>query len=70
MAMIGVGKDKEKAQDARFIALGARVAAEHGADIVKTYYTAEESAKLPRAVRCRSQSQADRNATPMRILSR
>ena len=38
MAVIGVGKDKEKAQDARFIALGARVAAEHGADMVKTYW--------------------------------
>ena len=42
MAVIGVGKNNEKAQDARFIALGARVAAEHGADIVKTYYTAED----------------------------
>ena len=40
VGVIGVGKEvKEKAQDARFIALGARVAAEHGADIVKTYYT-------------------------------
>ena len=42
VAVIGVGKDKEKAQDARFIALGARVAAEHGADIVKTYYTEKD----------------------------
>ncbi len=41
VGVIGVGKDSEKAQDPRFIALGARVAAEHGADIVKTYYTAE-----------------------------
>ncbi len=40
VGVIGVGKDKEKAQDPEFIALGARVAAEHGADIVKTYYTA------------------------------
>ncbi len=40
VGVIGVGKEvKEKAQDPRFIALGARVAAEHGADIVKTYYT-------------------------------
>ena len=39
VAVIGVGKDKEKAQDPKFIALSARVAAEHGADIVKTYYT-------------------------------
>ena len=41
VGVIGVGKEvKEKSQDPRFIALGARVAAEHGADIVKTYYTA------------------------------
>ncbi len=40
VGVIGVGKEvKEKAQDSRFIGLGARVAAEHGADIVKTYYT-------------------------------
>ncbi len=45
-AVIGVGKDKEKAQDPRFIALGARVAAEHGADIVKTYYTVEDFDKV------------------------
>jgi len=42
LGVIGVGKDKEKKQDPRFIALGARVAAEHGADIVKTYYTARD----------------------------
>ena len=42
LGVIGVGKDKEKTQDPRFIALGARVAAEHGADIVKAYYTAED----------------------------
>jgi len=41
MGVIGVGHDREKAQDPRFIALGARVAAEHGADIIKTYYTSE-----------------------------
>ena len=46
VGVIGVGKEKEKAQDARFIALGARVAAEHGADIVKTYYTAEDFEKV------------------------
>jgi len=41
VGVIGVGKEvKEKTQDPKFIALGARVAAEHGADIVKTYYTA------------------------------
>ena len=42
IGVIGVGKDKEKTQDHRFIALSARVAAEHGADIVKTYYTAQD----------------------------
>jgi len=41
IGVIGVGKDNEKTQDPKFIALGARVAAEHGADIVKTYYTTE-----------------------------
>jgi len=39
VAVIGIGHDKEKSQDARFLALCARVAAEHGADIVKIYYT-------------------------------
>ena len=39
IGVVGVGKDKEKKEDPKFIALGARVAAEHGADIVKTYYT-------------------------------
>ena len=48
VGVIGVGKDKEKAQDPRFIALGARVAAEHGADIVKTYYTAKDFEKVTR----------------------
>lgn len=46
VGVIGVGKDKEKAQDPKFIALGARVAAEHGADIVKTYYTAKDFEKV------------------------
>jgi putative autoinducer-2 (AI-2) aldolase len=46
VGVIGVGKDEEKTQDPRFIALGARVAAEHGADIVKTYYTAEGFEKV------------------------
>jgi putative autoinducer-2 (AI-2) aldolase len=40
VGVIGVGKELgEKTQDPKFIALGARVAAEHGADLVKTYYT-------------------------------
>ncbi len=46
VGVMGVGHEKEKTQDARFIALGARVAAEHGADIVKTYYTAEGFEKV------------------------
>jgi putative autoinducer-2 (AI-2) aldolase len=46
VGVIGVGKDKEKAQDAKFIALGARVAAEHGADLVKTYYTPKDFEKV------------------------
>jgi putative autoinducer-2 (AI-2) aldolase len=48
VGVIGVGHDKEKTQDPRFIALGARVAAEHGADIVKTYYTPEDFWKVTR----------------------
>ena len=48
VGVIGVGHDKEKTQDPRFIALGARVAAEHGADIVKTYYTPEDFDKVTR----------------------
>lgn len=46
VGVTAVGKDKEKAQDSRFITLCARVAAEHGADIVKTYYTAEDFDKV------------------------
>ena len=47
VGVIGVGKEiKEKAQDARFIALSSRVAAEHGADIVKTYYTPTDFDKV------------------------
>jgi DhnA family fructose-bisphosphate aldolase class Ia len=46
VGVIGVGKDKEKTQDPKFVALSARVAAEHGADIVKTYYTAQDFDKV------------------------
>ena len=46
VGVIGVGKEKEKAQDPKFIALSARVAAEHGADIVKTYYTPKDFDKV------------------------
>ncbi len=40
LGVIGLGKINEhKKKDPQFIALGARVGAEHGADIIKTYYT-------------------------------
>jgi len=43
LGVVGLGKiNEEKKKDARFIALGARVAAEHGADLVKTYYTEQD----------------------------
>jgi DhnA family fructose-bisphosphate aldolase class Ia len=46
IGVMGVGKDREKTQDPKFIALGARVLAEHGADIVKIYYTARDFDKV------------------------
>ena len=40
LGVMGLGKTNEdKKKDPKFIALGARVGAEHGADIIKTYYT-------------------------------
>ncbi|MFH1383320.1 MAG: fructose-bisphosphate aldolase [Chloroflexota bacterium] len=40
LGVLGVGKAlEEKTVDPQYIALGARVAAEHGADMVKTYFT-------------------------------
>jgi DhnA family fructose-bisphosphate aldolase class Ia len=40
LGVLGVGKAHEdKTLDAKYLALGARAAAEHGADMVKTYYT-------------------------------
>ncbi|MFA7467575.1 MAG: fructose-bisphosphate aldolase [Desulfotomaculaceae bacterium] len=43
LGVVGLGKgNEEKKKDSRFIALGARVAAEHGADLVKTYYTEQD----------------------------
>lgn len=42
LGVVGLGKiNEEQKKDARFLAMGARVAAEHGADLVKTYYTEE-----------------------------
>lgn len=49
VGVCAVGKDREKKADPRFIALGARVAAEHGVDIVKTYYTATDFEKVTAA---------------------
>ena len=40
LGVIGLGKEVgEKKNNARFLALSARVAAEHGADMIKAYYT-------------------------------
>ena len=40
LGVLGVGKTLEdKKLDPQYLALGARVAVEHGADMVKTYYT-------------------------------
>ena len=40
LGVLGVGKTQEdKKLDPQYLALGARVAAEHGVDMVKTYYT-------------------------------
>lgn len=43
LGVIGVGRALEDRKlDPQYLALGARVAAEHGADMVKTYYTPED----------------------------
>ena len=43
LGVLGVGRTLEdKKLDPQYLALGARVAAEHGADMVKTYYTPME----------------------------
>lgn len=39
LAVTAVGKDRKKQFDARHLGLACRVAAEHGADLVKTYFT-------------------------------
>ncbi len=47
LGVMGLGKtNEEKKKDPKFIALGARVCAEHGADIVKTYYTETDFEKV------------------------
>jgi len=47
LGVIGLGKTNEdKKKDPKFIALGARVGVEHGADIIKTYYTEEDFDKV------------------------
>ncbi len=47
LGVIGLGKvNEDKKKDPKFIALGARVGAEHGADIIKTYYTETDFDKV------------------------
>lgn len=47
LGVMGLGKTNEdKKKDPKFIALGARVGAEHGADIIKTYYTETDFDKV------------------------
>jgi len=47
LGVIGLGKiNEDKKKDPKFIALGARVGAEHGADIIKTYYTETDFEKV------------------------
>lgn len=47
LGVIGLGKTNEdKKKDPKFIALGARVGAEHGADLIKTYYTETDFDKV------------------------
>ncbi|MBI2979641.1 MAG: fructose-bisphosphate aldolase [Chloroflexi bacterium] len=43
LGVLGVGKTMENRMlDPQYLALGARVAVEHGADMVKTYYTPQD----------------------------
>ena len=47
LGVIGLGKTNEdKKKDPKFIALASRVGAEHGADIIKTYYTETDFDKV------------------------
>lgn len=47
LGVLGVGKSlEERKLDPKYLALGARVAAEHGADMVKTYYTPDDFTKV------------------------
>ena len=47
LGVIVLGKiNEDKKKDPQFIALGARVGAEHGADIIKTYYTETDFDKV------------------------
>ncbi len=47
LGVVGLGKTNEdKKKDPKFIGLGARVGAEHGADIIKTYYTETDFDKV------------------------
>lgn len=47
IGVMGLGKiNEEQKKDPKFMALGARVGAEHGADIIKTYYTETDFDKV------------------------
>lgn len=46
VGVIGVGKNREKMFDPDFVRFAARVGAEHGADIIKTYYTLKDFHKV------------------------
>jgi putative autoinducer-2 (AI-2) aldolase len=51
LAVTGVGK--EMARDARYFSLASRIAAEMGAQFVKTYFVEEGFEKSPPVARCR-----------------
>ena len=49
LAVTAVGKDREKQFDSRYLALACRVAAEHGADMVKTYFSGDSFETVTRS---------------------
>jgi len=49
LAVTAIGKDRERKTDPRYLALAVRVAAEMGADIIKTYYCDENFEKVVEA---------------------
>ena len=64
LAVTGVGK--EMTRDARYFSLASRIAAEMGAQFVKTYFVEEGFEKVTASVRCRSLSPAVKNCRSMR----